>query len=55
MVAVIHLPFLQPIFATTALTVEMWLVVILLSLAPSLLAELSKVWQQRRLLKARPA
>lgn len=46
--AIIYVPFLDPIFDTTFLTMKEWSVVAPLSLVPALFAEITK-WIRRRL------
>lgn len=45
---VVYVPFLQPVFSTTALHIDVWLVVGTLMLMPSIAAELAKLWMRRR-------
>lgn len=42
LLAVIYLPFLQPVFDTTALTLEQWGIILPLLLVPATVAEISK-------------
>jgi Ca2+-transporting ATPase len=51
-IAVVYVPFLQPIFNTTAIDFTHWLMILPLILLPSIVAELSKVLITRRKLKA---
>jgi P-type Ca2+ transporter type 2C len=46
--AIIYVPFLDPIFETTFLTLKDWLVMLPLILVPSLAAEANK-WVLRRI------
>jgi Ca2+-transporting ATPase len=48
LLAIIYVPFLDPIFGTTFLTLRDWLVMLPLILVPSVAAELNK-WALRRL------
>jgi Ca2+-transporting ATPase len=48
LLAIIYVPFLDPIFETTFLTLEDWLVMLPLILLPSIAAEVNK-WVLRRL------
>jgi len=50
--AVVYVPFLQPIFNTTAIDLRYWLMILPLILLPSVAAELSKVFITRRRAKA---
>jgi Ca2+-transporting ATPase len=50
--AVVYVPFLQPIFNTTAIDLRYWLMILPLILLPSVAAELSKVFIARRRAKA---
>ena len=50
LLAIIYVPFLDPIFATTFLTVDDWLVMLPLILVPSIAAEANK-WVLRRVSK----
>lgn len=47
LLAILYIPFLDPIFETTFLTLQDWLVIFPLILLPSIAAELTK-WFQRR-------
>ena len=51
-IAVVYVPFLQPIFNTTAIDPIHWLMILPLILLPSIVAELSKVLIARRKPKA---
>jgi Ca2+-transporting ATPase len=51
-IAVVYVPFLQPIFNTTAIDLTHWLMILPLILLPSIVAELSKVLITRRKPKA---
>jgi len=51
-IAVVYVPFLQPIFNTTAIDTIHWLMILPLILLPSIVAELSKVLIARRKLTA---
>jgi Ca2+-transporting ATPase len=51
-IAVVYVPFLQPIFNTTAIDPIHWLMILPLILLPSIVAELSKVLITRRKPKA---
>jgi Ca2+-transporting ATPase len=51
-IAVVYVPFLQPIFNTTAIDFTHWLMILPLILLPSIVAELSKVLITRRKPKA---
>jgi Ca2+-transporting ATPase len=51
-IAVVYVPFLQPIFNTTAIDLTHWLMILPLILLPSVVAELSKVLITRRKPKA---
>jgi Ca2+-transporting ATPase len=48
LVAIIYVPFLDPIFGTTFLTLDDWLVMLPLILVPSVAAEINK-WVLRKL------
>jgi Ca2+-transporting ATPase len=47
LLGVIYLPFLQPVFDTTALTLEQWGIILPLLLVPAIVAEISKWGIQR--------
>jgi len=49
---IIYLPLLEPIFGTTLLTVQDWLVMLPLILVPSVAAEVNK-WVLRKLSERR--
>lgn len=48
MVLVIYVPFLQPVFNTTYLHLEAWVVVVVLMLMPAIAAEIAKFWMRSR-------
>jgi Ca2+-transporting ATPase len=48
LLAIIYVPFLQPIFSTTTLTTQDWLIMLPLILVPSVAAEINK-WVLRKL------
>jgi Ca2+-transporting ATPase len=48
LLAIIYVPFLQPIFDTTNLTAQDWLIMLPLILVPSVAAEINK-WVLRKL------
>jgi Ca2+-transporting ATPase len=50
---VIYVPFLQPIFNTASLGVEQWLEILPLVLIPSIAAELTKLFLQKKIQKER--
>jgi Ca2+-transporting ATPase len=52
LLGIIYLPFLQPVFATTSLTGQDWLVMLPLILVPSVAAEVNK-WVLRKLSQRR--
>jgi Ca2+-transporting ATPase len=52
LMGIIYLPFLEPIFGTTLLTMQDWLVMLPLILVPSVAAELNK-WVLRKLSERR--
>ena len=52
LLGIIYLPFLQPIFGTTSLTAQDWLIMLPLILVPSVAAEINK-WVLRKLSERR--
>jgi Ca2+-transporting ATPase len=52
LMAIIYVPFLDPIFGTTFLTVQDWLVMLPLILVPSVAAEVNK-WVLRKMSERR--
>ncbi|MFQ5343063.1 MAG: cation transporting ATPase C-terminal domain-containing protein, partial [Anaerolineae bacterium] len=48
LIAVLYIPFLQPVFNTTPLHLEAWGVVAFLMLMPAIGAELAKFWMRGR-------
>lgn len=52
MLAVVYIPFLQPVFGTQALNLSEWGLVLLYSLIPAVVAELSKVFNHLRKTKS---
>jgi len=48
LVLVIYVPFLQPVFNTTYLHPEAWVVVVVLMLMPAIAAEVAKFWLRSR-------
>jgi len=54
LLAIIYLPFLQPIFSTNFLTLQDWLIMLPLILVPSVAAEINK-WVLRKMAKREKA
>jgi Ca2+-transporting ATPase len=54
LLAILYLPFLQPIFGTTSLTLSGWAILLPLILVPSVAAEINK-WVLRLLAERRQA
>jgi Ca2+-transporting ATPase len=55
LLAIIYLPFLDPIFGTTFLTPRDWLLVLPLIMLPSLVAEITKLFLRRGVARPLPA
>jgi Ca2+-transporting ATPase len=53
LLAVIYVPFLQPIFDTLPLGLDSWIIVLPLLFIPSMVAEITKWGMRQRMLSAK--